>query len=152
MANEYGPYMDASAPYEYETVGGLRIRPRRVVIRFEPGKVSLYEDGTFISGGPYVHANVAHIAVGVEGCLIQPDGDLEIITDGMTPVMSNWCSPDETLSARGIVGGCSVGASTIVRFSKNGTRLYLNRQAHWDLISGTQANAWFGWDSVSNRS
>lgn len=151
MADEHGPFMDHSDNYVYETMSGLRIRPRRTCIRFEPGQV--HTAGWFDSGGPYVHANSAHVSVGVKGVRVQDDGDLEIQTDGpMTPVLSNWCSPDETLSIRGIVGGCSVGTLTVVRFHKSGVgRLYLNTQEHWDMIAGTLANAWFGWESVAGR-
>lgn len=151
MANEYGPYMDDSDAYVYETLAGLRIRPRRTCIRFSPGQV--HSAGWFSSGGLYVHANSAHVSVGVMGARVQDDGDLEILTDGpMTPILSNWCSSDETLSVRGIFGGCSVGSSTVARFYKDGVgRLYLNQQADWDLIAGDLSNAWFGWDTAEGR-
>jgi hypothetical protein len=142
--DEYGSHMDAA------DLPGQAFTIRGCVIRFEPGTVN--GNGTFTSGGPYIHANTAHIAVGVTGVSVQNDGDLEVTTDGMSPVVSCAVSPDETLSSRGIMGGASVGTSTILRFYKSGVgRLYLNQQTHWDYIAGTLANVWVLWVSMKNR-
>jgi hypothetical protein len=142
--DDYGSYMDAA------DLPGQEFTIRGCVIRFEPGTV--HTAGWFDSGGPYIHANSAHIAVGVTGVAVQDDGDLEITTDGMSPVITCAISPDETLSSRGIMGGASVRTTTILRFYKSGVgRLYLNQQAHWDYIAGTLANVWVLWVSMKNR-
>lgn len=152
MADEYGPWMDASAGYAVATAGGGLLVPRRCIIGYRPGKV--HTGGWFSEGeGLIVHANSAHLAIGVIRVRLQDDGDVEIITDGrMTPVTSISCDPDETLAARGIDVGPSVGSSTILRYSMAGVgRLYLNRQEHWDLIAGPQSNSWHMWETAQER-
>lgn len=147
--NEYGDFMDKAARIA-GTRGELLV-VRGCCIRFAPGKV--HSGGWFEGdGGPYVHANSAHIALGVRSVRVQEDGDLEITTDGMTPVVTCSMSGDETLSVRGILGGASVGAVTVVRFYKVGSgRLYLNRQDDWDAIAGTFNNLWCSWLSIEQR-
>lgn len=153
MANEYGSYMDAAANYD----DGSGVRFRGTCIRFAPGKAHTGNetDGAWFEGdaGPYVHANSAHISSGVQGVSVDFQGRLVIDTDGMTPVTAGIVSGDETLSARGIFGGASVGTNTVITFYKVGKgRLYLNQQADWDAIASTLSNVWVFWMSVNDRS
>jgi hypothetical protein len=149
MADEYGSYKDKAARV-LGTRGELLVL-RGCCIRFDPGTV--HSAGWFDDGGPYVHANSAHIALGVKGVSVESDGDLAIECDGMAPVVSCSMSGDETISVRGIFGGASVGTPlTIVRFYKVGTgRLYLNQQAGWDAIAGSLNNLWCSWLSIEER-
>lgn len=136
--NEWGPYMDAArADYPFVLRG--------TVIRFEPGTV--LSTGAFTDGGPYVHANSAHRSVGVKAVKVDSAGQLVVNTDGGSPIVSTFASADETLTERGIWCGASGGSGTTnYRCYKAGKgRLYLNRQADWDLISGQYANIWLGW-------
>jgi hypothetical protein len=146
MSNEHGSYMDAAVNYD----GGVGLRFRGTCIRFENGQV--HTAGWFDSGGPYVHANSAHISIGVENVRVDDSGRLVIETDGMAPVVACLVSGDETLSARGIFGGASVGVDTVITFHDAGSgRLYLNQQADWDAIAGTYCNVWVLWISVAER-
>lgn len=150
--DDYGPYMDASAPYAVRTVGGGLLVPRRVIIGFRPGKV--HSDGHFSSGeGVIIHANSAHITIGVQLVRIQPDGDLEIVTDGsMTPVTTCSSDADETLAPRGISVGFSVGPTTVARFGKEGVgKLDLTNQAHYDMLAGPYSNLWAQWETAAER-
>lgn len=147
-ADEYGQYMDrVYAPIDE------RLAWRGCVLRFGPGAVRT--DGTFPSGGgPYIFSDRSHISVGCRSTRISSGGDLVITTDdGMVPMSSAWVVGDETLASRGIICGPSVGSlATTIRCHKSGVgRLYLNRQAHWDAISGSTSNVWAGWFSVVSR-
>ncbi|MCI0686970.1 MAG: hypothetical protein L0Y54_07010 [Sporichthyaceae bacterium] len=120
---------------------GLRFRG--AVIRFPPGDVRG-------AGRPYIHDNATHVALGVKSVSVDSAGNLVIKTNGMSPVVSAAVSGDETLSARGIIGGASVGAVTRITFYQVGTgRLRLNRQTHWNAIAGDRANVWVTWISVA---
>lgn len=137
MADEYGPYIDAST--NEDTVWGFASG----VIRFDSGTVD--GNGGFITGGPYIHANSLHINVGITGLSIDEYGRLAITTDTASAgtIGSPRVEEDETLSARGIQGGISGGNGFLnVKFGKNGVPLDLTKQADWDAISGPTANIW----------
>lgn len=143
MANEYGSFQDAENPDNEWTLRGC-------VIRLEPGSVN--SDGTFDSGGPRVHANSAHIAVGVEGVKVNSSGYLELELDG-GPITAILATPDETLTARGIWCGPSGEASiTKLRFYKVGTgALDLTDQSDWDAVAGSLSNVWLAWLTCGTR-
>ncbi|MGH3658138.1 MAG: hypothetical protein ACRDUA_15900 [Micromonosporaceae bacterium] len=138
MADEYGAFQDATNP---DTEWDIRT----VVVRLEPGTV--HTAGWFDSGGPYIHANATHCAVGVTGVEITDTGALLVTTDGGSPIGAVVCSPDETLTARGIDCGPSGGASNthFVFYKENVGRLYLNTQTHWDMVASPLSNVWITW-------
>lgn len=145
MANEYGPFRDLIAPdIEWDL--------RTCVIRFEPGVVN--GDGTFESGGPYIHANETHVSVGVVDVQVTSAGQLEVINDGGAPIGSITCTPDETLVGRGIDLGPSGGApGTRFTARQEGVgQLNLTQQADWDAIAGETCNVWLAWLTPRVRS
>ncbi|TDE02826.1 hypothetical protein [Jiangella asiatica] len=145
MANEIGPFKDATHPdIEWDI--------RACVVRFEPGVVN--PDGSFQSGGPYIHANETHVAVGALGVHIDSSGRLEVINDGGAPIGSITCTPDESLVARGIDLGPSGGApgTRFIARQDGVGRLYLNLQADWDAIAGETCNVWLAWLTPRVRS
>lgn len=143
MADDYGPGLDAAHPDNEWTF-------RACVIRFGPGVVN--GDGTFASGGPYIHVNSGHIAVGVQGVHVEPDGDVVVDLDGGA-ISAILATPDETLTVRGIAGGPSGAAgNTVFRFRKDGVgKLNLATQAHWNLIAAAEANLWCFWATCTTR-
>lgn len=145
MADEYGPYRDAIAPdIEWEI--------RTCVVRFEPGTVN--GDGTFESGGPYIHANSTHVSVGVVDVHVTTAGQLEVVNDGGAPIGSIACVPDESLVQRGIDLGPSGGApGTRFTARQEGVgQLNLTQQADWDAIAGVNCNVWLTWLTPAVRS
>lgn len=112
-----------------------QIKQRGGVIRFDPD-------------GIYLHANETHHSVGILNAYINHKGDLEIVTESVAPVITASANPDETLAARGIYAGLSVGnQKTIVSFSQNGRRLNLNSPNDYEKISGSSSNVWVSWTS-----
>lgn len=145
MADEYGPYRDAIAPdIEWDL--------RTCVIRFEPGIVN--GDGTFETGGPYIHANETHVSVGVVDVHVTSAGQLEVINDGGAPIGSIVCTPDESLVGRGIDLGPSGGApGTRFTARQEGVGiLNLTQQSDWDAIAGETCNVWLAWLTPAVRS
>jgi hypothetical protein len=139
MANEYGDYMDSG--FNDDTVwrfGGC-------AIRLEDGTVS--GGGAFASGGPVIIADGPHVAVGVVSVAVNGSGNLVITTDGsFNPICIAHVTPDETLAARGISCGPSVGTvTTVVSFSKADVQLDLTTQLGWDAVSGSSSNIWVSW-------
>lgn len=123
--------------------------------------------GTLISGacirftadGPRWHVNSNHAAIGLIDTSNEPfinaDGMLEFPLLPASPdhgnvVVSITVAPDETLAARGIIGGGSGGVSSIrVRFSKPSPAvpgaqapLNLNLPGHYANVQGDTSNAW----------
>ncbi|HEX6686425.1 MAG TPA: hypothetical protein VF062_26875 [Candidatus Limnocylindrales bacterium] len=141
MANDYGPGLHAALP-------DTRWEFRACIIRFAPGIVN--PDGTFQSGGPYIHVNSGHIAVGAISVHVEADGDLAIDLDGGA-ISSIQVTPDETLTTRGIWFGPSGAASaTVLRCYKVGVgKLDLSTQAGWNAVAGDLSNAWLLWATCS---
>lgn len=139
MSNEYGNYMDSG--FNNDTV----FRLGGCVIRLEPGTVS--GGGAFASGGPYIHADENHIAVGAVSVAVNGAGNLVITTDGgIAPI--TWChvTPDETLAGLGITSGPSHNpTSTVIILSDGGTQLDLTGQTDWDTVAGGSSNLWVSW-------
>jgi len=145
MANEHGNFMDSGA--NNDTVwrfGGA-------AIRLEPGTVA--GGGAFSNGGPSIIADGPHVAVGVVSVEVNGSGNLLITTDGsFNPICIARVNPDETLAARGISCGPSVGTTTtIVSFSKADVQLDLTTQVDWDKVAGSSANIWVEWGSPIYR-
>ena len=108
----------------------------------------------FYAGGPQWHTNDTHRLVGIrpESLHITTGGDLSFTLTPNAPVISAFATPDETLVSRGIDAGISGGVSEcIVRFAKNGKRLYLNRSGDYAHLVGDLANLWVTITSVANR-
>lgn len=139
MANEYGNFMDSGFNNDTEwRLGGC-------VIRLEPGTVG--GGGTFVSGGPRIHADENHIAVGATGVAVNSAGNLVITTDGgIAPI--TWCHtvPDEALASIGMVSGPSQApTSTVVIMSIGDVQLNLADQTDWDTVAGGSSNLWVSW-------
>jgi hypothetical protein len=145
VANEYGDYLDSGA--NADTVWLKGGGP----IKLETGTVS--GGGGFSSGGPSIIADGPHVAVGIVSVSVNSAGNLVVTTDGsFTPICRVWAQPDETLAARGISCGPSVGTTTtVISFSKADVQLDLTTQAGWDAVSGSSANIWVGWESPVYR-
>lgn len=146
MADEHGPYMDAS--YLDDTEFGYI----HGVIRFEPGTVA--GGGAFLTGGPKIHANSAHIASGLVSVLVDANGRLVINTDssGYGWMGAIVAEEDETLSARDVVAGPSGGNGLIrCKFTQNGTYLDLTQQADWNVVAGVESNLWILGRYVKHR-
>jgi hypothetical protein len=146
MADEYGAYKDSSAndDIEWGKVTG--------VIRFEPGTVA--GGGTFTTGGPYIHANSGHIAVGMTGVSVDSSGRIVVATDtlGVGTVGSATVDEDETLSALGVQAGISGGNGTLrIQLAQGGTELDLTQQADWNIVAGPDSNLWVTVDYVKAR-
>jgi hypothetical protein len=146
MADEYGAFMDSSLneDTEWGKITG--------VIRFEPGTVA--GGGAFITGGPYLHANSGHIAVGITGVSVNASGRLVITTDSLNQgsVGSVNADEDETLSGLGIMAGVSGGNGTLtIKLAQNGVVLDLTQQAAWDIVAGPDSNIWVTVDYVKHR-
>jgi len=145
VANEHGPNMDSGANADTEWLKGGG------PIKLEPGTVS--GGGGFASGGPSVIADGPHVAVGIVDVSVNASGNLVITTDGsFNPICRVWVTPDETLAARGVSCGPSVGTTTtIVSFSKADVALDLTTQAGWDAVAGSSSNIWVGWEAPVYR-
>lgn len=146
MSDEYGPYLDSSINDDTEW-GKVTC-----VIRFEPGTVG--GGGTFISGGPYIHANSGHIAVGAQSVSVDASGRLVIATDslGAGIVGSANADEDETLSSLGIQAGISGGNGTLnIKLAQNGVFLNLTQQSAWNIVAGADSNLWITVDYVKHR-
>ena len=77
--------------------------------------------------------------------------DLVFRLTGSAPVVSAFATADETLVSRGIAAGISGGVSDcVVRFAKNGRRLYLDRPADYAELVGPYANLWVTVASLSH--
>jgi hypothetical protein len=141
MANEYGDFMDSG--FNDDTIWRLGGGP----IRLDSGTVA--GGGAFSSGGPFIIADGPHVAVGLVSVAVNGSGNLVITTDGsFTPVCRVHVTPDETLAARGISCGPSVGTlTTVVSFSKADVQLDLTTQTDWDAVSGSSANIWVSFGS-----
>jgi hypothetical protein len=146
MADEYGAYKDSSVNDDIEW-GKIAC-----VVRFEPGTVA--GGGAFTSGGPYIHANSGHIAVGATGVSVDASGRLVITTDslGNGTVGTANADEDETLSSLGIQAGISGGNGTLtLKLAQNGTFLDLTQQAAWNIVASPDANIWVSVDYVKAR-
>jgi hypothetical protein len=147
-SDEYGPYQDAiNSDTEWSTGGG--------VIRLAPGTVNQMT-GEFSSGGPYVHANSAHVAVGIQHIYVKGSGvgggDLIVEHDNPGRVTSISCDPDETIAALATAGVSGGIGEMVIRFYRlDGTRLYLHHQDDYDYISGTYNNIWLEWKGPKVR-
>jgi len=141
MANEYGNYQDSG--FNDDTIWRLGGGP----IKLDPGTVA--GGGAFSSGGPSIIADGPHVAVGVVSVEVNSAGNLLITTDGsFNPICIAHVTPDETLAARGISCGPSVGTTTtVVSFSKADVQLNLTVQADWDAVAGSSSNIWVSWAS-----
>jgi hypothetical protein len=146
MADEYGAYKDSSANDDIEW-GKVTC-----VIRFEPGTVG--GGGTFVTGGPYIHANSGHIAVGAKTVAVDASGRLVITTDtlGIGTVGSANADEDETLSSLGVQAGISGGNGTLnIKLAQNGVFLDLTQQSAWNIVAGADSNLWITVDYVKAR-
>lgn len=101
-------------------------------------------------GTPSIHANESHQCAGVERVYINSKGYLEV---KQTPsngrsIMSASISPDETLTARGIIAGASGGVGT-TKYNFYDTRLKkrldLNKKEDRMRLQGRYSNAWLSW-------
>jgi len=100
------------------------------------------------TNGVYLHVNSTHHSVGIKSVKINKAGNLEIATELVSPIISINVSPDETLAQKGIIAGASVGSqTTIIKFSKNGRSLNLNRTSDYKLIASDVSNLWVSWIS-----
>lgn len=126
--DEHGPYIDAHGD---DT--GLITRG---------GCIRLY------AAGPEIHANTAHISTGLASVHIGAEGWLWLNHDSTYPVVAILCSPDETLTGRGVLAGASGGTNySRVRFTlatADGPRpLDLNNPADYAEIAGNDSNLWY---------
>lgn len=100
------------------------------------------------SKGAYLHVNSTHHSVGINSVKINSSGNLEIATENVSPIISVNVSPDETLAQKSVIAGASVGnTKTIIKFSKNGKPLNLNKAADYKLIASDVSNLWVQWTS-----
>jgi hypothetical protein len=103
------------------------------VIRFHPA-------------GPQIHVNRTHECPGVRSVSVDENGMLVVRRSGAGSIQSVSVSPDETLSARGIVAGASGGVGiTRVRFFDTTTGKPL--PADSPKLHGPTANVWLTWVS-----
>jgi len=144
MPDEYGSYMDAGG------YGDTELDWRGCCVKF-PDRLP----GQTPSEAVRIHANSAHISVGVKTAHFDPTGRLVVTTDSsVTPIMAGLCSSDETLSARGISQGPSIGSTTSIYVFYSGEesrRLYLDNAADYDIVAGALANFWLMWATVRHR-
>lgn len=104
-------------------------------------------------GWPSIHANGAHVCAGVESVEVNPrNGRLRVVQTlkdaAATPILFAFFQPDETLSARGIIGGASGGTADTeyVLFDTTADRaLDLREREDRMRVQGEFANAWLGW-------
>ena len=135
--DEHGPYIDA-----HGADTGLVIRATCV---------RLY------ASGPAIHANPAHITSGVKSVHIGPDdGYLWVVHDGGPPVVAILCSPDETLTGRGILAGASGGTShSRVRFTEmtptGPAPLDLRVPSDYEKVAGNYSNLWYAVVQIGER-
>ena len=135
MVNEHGRFMDSRTAGTPLVVSGC-------VVRFDSRR-----------GYPRVHANEAHVAVGVKNVYVNDYGHLEIDHEG-GPVVTLWCSPDETLVGKGLRFGASGGAGiTVVKTYDERERRYLdlNVGRDWLKLHDPWANLWVGWVHAIGR-
>lgn len=93
---------------------------------------------------PRIHANSAHICVGVTKVYAdRANGDLVVEDNTPGPIVSLAVSPDESLAAKGISCGGSGGTSvTRIRcYGRDGHRV----SAHSSEIYGPYNNLWLTW-------
>ncbi len=112
------------------------------VIRLAPSRL----------GGPYVHANRAHVNRGVRAVWVNRDnGHLEI-EHFFAPVVTMNCPGDESIGAgRGIITGVSSGTGiTQVRFfdTRIGRNLDLRSSSDYARVASTGSNLWCHWLQV----
>lgn len=95
--------------------------------------------------GPELHTNPAHVALDVASVHVGPDdGFLWIVHASSAPVVAILCSPDETLTSRGITAGASGGTNySRVRFAEHGVPLDLRDPAHYAKVAGSSSNLWY---------
>lgn len=99
---------------------------------------------------PRIHANQAHYCVGVTSIAVNSDnGDLEVRSNTVGPIVSLAVSPDETLTARGIsCGGSGGGGITRIRcYDRTGNRV----RADSAELFGTYSNLWLTWFTWQDR-
>ncbi|MET3196055.1 hypothetical protein [Bacillus sp. OAE603] len=98
--------------------------------------------------GVYLHVNSTHHSVGIRSVKINSSGNLEIGTENVSPIISVNVSPDETLAQKSVIAGASVGnTTTVIKFSKNGKPLNLNKASDYKLIASDVSNLWVQWAS-----
>lgn len=93
---------------------------------------------------PRIHANSAHICVGVtEVYADRTTGELVVKDNTQGPIVSLSVSPDESMTAKGISCGASGGtATTRIRcYGRDGHRI----AAHSSEMYGPYNNLWLTW-------
>lgn len=95
------------------------------------------------SGGPEVGT---HVTAGITSVKCNgTTGFLEVYYEPVATVASVWVSTDETLTARGIIGGASVNVNrAAIRFSRMTANGPLRLHCNSRLLRGSNANTWFG--------
>lgn len=133
MANEYGTYQDAWRPDNTSMEFGGVVR--------------------LLAAGPDILSDGPHVARGLQSTYIDASGYLVVEHDGAEPVGTAIIQIDETLAARGVICGPSVGgSSTRIRFYRVGTGLLdLNNATHYGYVSGTSSNIWIYFNFPLNR-
>ncbi len=104
-------------------------------------------------GWPSIHANGAHLCAGVESVEVDPrNGFLRVIQTlkepTATPILFAFIQTDETLSARGIIGGASGGTGDthyVLYDTTIDRRLDLREQEDRLRVQSPVANVWLGW-------
>lgn len=135
--DEHGPFVDALGE-------DTDLAIRAVCVRLYPE-------------GPAIHANAAHVATGVASVRIgEDDGWLWIVHDSSHPVAAILCSPDETITARGILAGASGGTNySRVRFTEvtptGPVPLDLRDPAQYAKVAGSSSNLWYAVVQVRGR-
>lgn len=103
-------------------------------------------------GGPYIHANGAHVNRGVRAVWIDPDSGHLQIEHYPAPVVTMGCPGDESIAAgRGIITGVSSGTGiTQVRFydTRIGRDLDLRSTSDYTRVASTGSNLWCHWLQV----
>jgi hypothetical protein len=157
MADEHGPYMDATNPdSEFEIRTG--------VIRITPGALHSqgYVDGEgggdsttpfYMNTGLYLHANSGHISSGVlpEVLIEKASGRIRVQTDGAingAPIVTG----DETAAANRLMFGASGGNDYInITCSDENGPVNLATTSGYDSIASGNLNLWIAWLSPKVR-
>lgn len=108
------------------------------------GCLRIYTDG------PEWYINSGYHANGLIDTSTDPTIDesgfivVKLLRNTERAVVAMTAAPDETLSARGILAGCSNGGPiSRIRMSKVGVgALNLNNQNHLNMVAGPNSNLW----------
>ncbi len=104
-------------------------------------------------GWPSIHANGAHLCAGVSSVEVDPRNGMlravQTVTDPAAhPILFAFIQTDETLSARGIIGGASGGTADthyVLYDTVLDRKLDLREREDRMRLQSPVANVWLGW-------